>query len=210
MPHSPPQQRWPQRPVAARSAARPCPVSSRLTGRCLSTAGHNLRSQAENALPALCRGGPSPSPCVTGSGGGTGGSGRDTIPSSRGKLGGAACGGEQGATPRVPGGEPGLLRLRFRNGPCGRYWLRFCNWLGRRPLHRSLGRRRRHEHDPPARPATDLPARKLRVNVEHVAGRTDQAKNHCQVTLVPLPKRALPEPMDQALIRRRIPACSLP
>ena len=39
---------------------------------------------------------------------------------------------------------------------------------------------RRHKHDPAASPAANLSPRKLCVDVQHVARRTNQAKDHCR------------------------------
>ena len=111
---------------------------------------------------------------------GRGGSGTATIPSSRGRFGGVAGGGS--AVGRFVCGAAGGVRNRA--SPAG---LRRLAPVGiaavSRPaslaalLHRSLGRQR-HDHDLSACPATNLPACKLCVNVEHVAGRTEEAKDH--------------------------------
>ena len=56
----------------------------------------------------------------------------------------------------------------------------FADRLCRRVLHRSPGHGR-HDHDFSACPATNFPACKLCVDVEHVAGRADEAKDHLRL-----------------------------
>ncbi len=168
-----------RRPVAKRFAVRPCPVPLRRRGEAPS-AGHSLPSREKQRGPHPCGGRlpPRRPPRTYRLAGG--GSGTATIPSSRGRCGGVAGG--DSAVGRFGGGAGGFA-IGFGGAFAG-----VPRRLGRRPLHRSPSPaaartpRRRHDHDLSASPATYLPARKLCVNVEHVAGRAEEANDHLFVS----------------------------
>ena len=118
-----------RRPVAGRSAARPCPVSSHRPGDAFPPPARACGTRRKMQAGRLRHGRVQRPPrrsrrsrC----GCSTGGSGTATMPSSRGRSGGVAGGKEQGAGSGEPGGMPS------RRGPGTPGWRVGMSWSGGR------------------------------------------------------------------------------